>query len=164
VPEECREDRHALRSQLAWAGFGPLQNALWIFPAPGDVEGALARLGLLEYVKIFRAEAVAPGDPRLLAATAWDLTRLAGGYLEFLGRWERSADGALDDLAGQVRLEAEWLLLAREDPRLPPALLPKDWPGLRAEQVFRSERERLDGPARRLAGTSLDWLPEPKRS
>jgi DNA-binding transcriptional regulator PaaX len=161
VPEERREDRHMLRTQLAWAGFGPLQNALWISPAPGDVEGTLARLGLLGYVKIFRAEAVAPGDPRLLAATAWDLARLARGYREFLGRWERPADGAPDDLARQVRLEAEWLLLVREDPRLPSALLPQDWPGLRAEQVFSSERERLDGPARRLADTGLDWLATP---
>ncbi len=134
---------------------------MWIAPSPGDVASALSPLGLLEYVKIFRAEAVTPDDPRLLAAAAWDLDQLAPGYLEFLGRWDGPGGEAPDDLSRQVLLEAEWLLLIREDPRLPPTLLPEGWPGLRAEQVFRSLRRRLDGPARRLADGTLDWMPLP---
>jgi DNA-binding transcriptional regulator PaaX len=160
VPEDRREDRHALRTQLAWAGFGPLQNALWIAPSPGDVAGPLAAHGLLEYVKIFRAEAVTPGDPRLLAAEAWDLPGLARGYQGFLRSWDDPAARAPDELSRQVLLEAEWLLLIRADPRLPLALLPGDWPGVRAERVFRSLRQDLDAAARRLAGT-LDWMPLP---
>ncbi len=123
--------------------------------------GTLAGLGLLDYVKIFRAESLTPGDPRLLAAAAWDLPGLARGHREFLGRWDPPAAAAPDDLCRQVLLEAEWLLLIREDPRLPLALLPDGWPGVRAEQVFRSLRGQLAGPARRLAGTALDWMPLP---
>jgi DNA-binding transcriptional regulator PaaX len=160
VPEDRREDRHTLRTQLAWAGFGPLQNALWIAPSPGDVASALATRGLLEYVRIFRAEAITPGDPRLLAADAWDLPGLARGYREFLDRWGGPAARAPDELSRQVLLEAEWLLLIRADPRLPLALLHADWPGIEAEQVFRSLRRDLDGAARRRAD-ALDWLPLP---
>ena len=159
VPEDRREDRHALRAQLTWAGFGMLQNALWIAPSDRDVADRLAGLGLLEYVRIFRADSVAPGDPRRLAADAWDLTGLAVGYQAFCRRWQHPAGTAPDDLSRQVLLDAEWLLLIREDPCLPLTLLPGGWPGVRAEELFRSLRQALDQPARRLADTSLHWLP-----
>ena len=32
VPEQRRELRHQLTTQLAWAGFGSLGNGLWITP------------------------------------------------------------------------------------------------------------------------------------
>ena len=32
VPEQRRDVRHLIRSQLAWAGFGSLGNGLWISP------------------------------------------------------------------------------------------------------------------------------------
>jgi len=159
VPESRRADRHALRTRLGWAGFGMLQNGLWIAPSPGDVTNALAEVNLLDYVEVFRAEAVPPTDPRLLVREAWDLDRLAAGYRGFLGRWQQTSRHALDDLTRQVLLEAEWLLLIREDPRLPLVLLPDDWPGIRAEELFRSLRQELAEPARSYAQATLDWLP-----
>jgi DNA-binding transcriptional regulator PaaX len=161
VPESRRADRHALRSQLSWAGFGPLQNGLWISPAPDDIVQALQRLGLLDYVELFCAEAVPPTDPQDIVARAWDLAGLADGYRDFLSRWENGGRDHLDELSRQVLLEAEWLLLIREDPRLPLALLPADWPGLRAEELFRSLRRELAEPARRLTEVDLDWMELP---
>ena len=32
LPDSRRRERHDLRSQLIWDGFGPLQNGLWIAP------------------------------------------------------------------------------------------------------------------------------------
>jgi DNA-binding transcriptional regulator PaaX len=157
VPESRRADRHALRSQLAWAGFGLLQNGLWIAPAAGNVREKLDELGLLAYVRLFRAQPEEPSDPRVLVRQAWDLDLLAKAYRSFVERWEQPVD--LDVLALQVRLEAEWLLLIREDPRLPIALLPGDWPGVEAEQLFWSLRRKLRGPARRQARGTLDFLP-----
>jgi phenylacetic acid degradation operon negative regulatory protein len=159
VPESRRQDRHALRVQLSWAGFGLLQNGLWIAPSPGDAAHALAELGLLDYVRMFRAETVTPADPRALAAEVWDLSGLAVRYRGFVDRWEDGAREGLDDLSCQVLVEAEWLLLIREDPRLPLALLPDDWPAVRAEELFRSLRHELTGPARDLAATLLERLP-----
>jgi phenylacetic acid degradation operon negative regulatory protein len=156
VPESRRADRHALRSQLAWAGFGLLQNGLWIAPSPGDVREALSELGLLDYVRIFRAQAEEPADPRVLVREAWDLDLLAKGYRGFVERWSQPVEH--DALARQVLLEAEWLLLIREDPRLPIALLPDDWPAVEAEELFWSLRRELRRPARRLAETGLEFL------
>jgi len=159
VPESRRQDRHALRVQLGWAGFGMLQNGLWIAPSPGDPAHALAELGLLDYVKIFRARSVAPAGPRALVGEVWDLSGLALGYERFVDRWENGAHDGLDELSCQILLEAEWLLLIREDPRLPIALLPDGWPAVRAEELFGSLRRELIEPAGELAATLLEWIP-----
>jgi DNA-binding transcriptional regulator PaaX len=159
VPESRRQDRHALRVQLSWAGFGMLQNGLWIAPSPGDPAHALAELGLLDYVRMFRAQAVAPADPRALVGEVWDLSGLALGYRRFVDRWDNRPRADLDELSCQILLEAEWLLLIREDPRLPIALLPDDWPAVRAEELFGSLRRELIEPARDLAATLLEWAP-----
>ena len=161
VPESRRDDRHALRTRLRWAGFGLLRSGLWIAPAAGHVVGALAELDLLEYVKIFRGETISPADPRLLVSEAWDLSGLARAYEDFLGRWGQNRRRDLDELCTRTLLEAEWLLLIREDPHLPLALLPDDWPGLPAEQAFSSLRRKLKEASGNLADTTLDWLSLP---
>ncbi|NEE02942.1 PaaX family transcriptional regulator [Phytoactinopolyspora halotolerans] len=163
VPESRRAERHTLRTHLGWAGFGLLQNGLWISPSPLDISPTLAELGLLNYVKIFRVEATST-DPRSIAAEAWDLTSLADGYAAFLRRWTDGGPEHHDELCRQVLLETEWLLLIREDPRLPLELLPEGWPGVRSEEVFWSLRRQLDRPARRLADASLSWMPLEDRS
>ncbi|WP_129669020.1 PaaX family transcriptional regulator C-terminal domain-containing protein [Phytoactinopolyspora endophytica] len=160
VPESRRGDRHALRTQLGWAGYGLLQNGLWVSPSPHDIAPTLAELGLLDYVKIFRAEAMTT-DPHRIVAEAWDLTGLAAGYEAFLERWKGDSPGALDELSRQVLLETEWLLLVREDPRLPLELLPDSWPGVQAEERFFSLRRQLAEPAHKLAVASLAWLDGP---
>lgn len=159
VPESRRQDRHALRVQLGWAGFGMLQNGLWIAPSPGDPAHALAELGLLDYVRIFRAQSVAPADPRALVGEVWDLSGLARGYERFVDRWENGAREGHDDLSCQILVEAEWLLLIREDPRLPLTLLPDGWPAVRAEELFGTLRRELTQPAAELAATLLDRRP-----
>jgi phenylacetic acid degradation operon negative regulatory protein len=159
VPESRRQDRHALRVQLGWAGFGMLQNGLWIAPSPGDPAHALAELGLLDYVKMFHARTVSPADPRALVHGVWDLSGLALGYERFVQRWDGGVRDDLDELSCQVLIEAEWLLLIREDPRLPIDLLPDDWPAVRAEELFESLRRELIEPAGDLAATLLEWMP-----
>ncbi len=162
VPETRRADRHALRSHLGWAGFGLLQNGLWIAPSPADVNDALEKLDLLDHVKMFRAQAISPTRPEDLVREAWDLDQLADGYARFLARWERGTFDGPDDLGRQVMLHTEWLLLIREDPRLPLVLLPEDWPGVRAEELFWKLRDELAESARGIAASTLDTIPVPE--
>lgn len=157
VPESHRADRHTLRTQLGWAGFGLLRSGLWIAPSAVEVVGTLDSLGLLDYVKIFRAQTLVPANPRALAAEAWNLPALASGYRCFMERWEDGTRPASDDLSRHILLEAEWLLLIRQDPCLPAVLLPDHWPGIRAEELFRSLRRDLAEPAHLLAQTTLAW-------
>ncbi|MBE1496002.1 phenylacetic acid degradation operon negative regulatory protein [Amycolatopsis lexingtonensis] len=155
VPESRRADRHALRTRLGWFGFGALRSGLWVSPSAQDVSAALAELDLLDHAEVFRAESFLWTDPARIAAEAWDLAGIADGYTRFLRSWTGGAFADLDDLSRRVRLGAEWLLLIRRDPVLPPALLPADWPGVRAAALFGELRHQWARPAGKLAGELL---------
>jgi phenylacetic acid degradation operon negative regulatory protein len=161
VPETRRADRHALRTRLDWFGFGRLRSGLWVSTSAADIAPALAELDLLAHAEVFRAEPFMWTDPARIAREAWDLPRIAAGYEQFLRRWTGGApDEPGDALSRRIRLGAEWLLLIRRDPVLPPALLPPDWPGTRAAALFRSLRHRWTRPAGELAGGLLESLVE----
>ncbi|XVQ08190.1 PaaX family transcriptional regulator [Spirillospora sp. CA-255316] len=164
LPERQRGDRHLLRSRLSWAGFGLLQNGLWLTPAAVDVDRLLEGLDVVDHVKAFRATMLAPTDVDQMIADAWDLDALAARYRAFLGRWDRPepVPAARDDLARQLLLLTEWLMLVREDPRLPVEHLPADWPAVRAEHVTLRLRRVYEAPARRVAGEILEWAPRPE--
>lgn len=161
VPEARRADRHALRTRLTWAGFAPLRSGVWVCPRAADVAGILAELDLLDHAEVFRAEATGWTDPVRIVREAWDLTALAAGYRGFLTRWSNGTFDNLDALCRRVLLTAEWLLLIREDPRLPAQLLPSEWPGIPAQDRFRALHRRLLRPAERLAGERLATVEAP---
>lgn len=158
VPETRRADRHALRTRLGWAGFAPLRSGLWVSPGTADVSRVLSELDLLDHVTVFRGEAALGSDPAKIAREAWDLRALAAGYRGFLDRWSGGAFSEWDALSQRTRMTAEWLLLIRQDPRLPPALLPPEWPGVRAQEMFRTLQAELTGPADELAAERLSTI------
>lgn len=113
LPESWQRQRHELRSRLVWAGFGPLQNGLWI--APGDVDAARVIEDLGANVKVFAAEPRHPTDMQALVGDAYDLSGLGERYREFLRRWDRAdpAPDAPDDLARSLTLLTDWLQVIR---------------------------------------------------
>ncbi|WP_246108975.1 PaaX family transcriptional regulator [Streptomyces sedi] len=147
VPEARRADRHALRKRLGWLGFAPLRSGVWVSPGAADVERVLAELDLLDHAEVFRAEAAGWTDPARIVREAWDLPAIEADYRAFLSRWEDGTYDALDVLCRRVRLTAEWLLLVRQDPRLPASLLPAGWPGVVAQRRFRALHGRLVAPS-----------------
>jgi phenylacetic acid degradation operon negative regulatory protein len=165
VPEHERARRHALRSRLAWLGFGTVAAGVWIAPGQlaGETRDVLAADGLAGYVTLFTAGYLAFGDVREKIAEWWDLDRLGQLYDAFtesagpvLANWQGSAgrdgagrDGAGRDGAGRdeasdaarafadyVRVLTAWRRLPFLDPGLPPDLLPADWRGSRAAGLF----------------------------
>lgn len=156
IPESRRNDRHSLRVRLSWAGFGLLRDGLWLAPGRVDVADLIDHLGLDGHVEVFAGEAVAPTDlPRVVRA-AWDLDGLERRYRAFLARWKASPEPAHDPLARQVVLITEWRQLLREDPQLPLAYLPPNWPGPAARDAFlelvERDRERADAAFAELLG------------
>src|SRR5690606_29140389 len=89
-PDAWKRERHDLRSKLTWAGFGPLQNGLWIAPSEVDLVPILDDLGLSAHVKVFVAEPRPPTDIGQLARDAFDLDAVVARYHEFLERWGRT--------------------------------------------------------------------------
>jgi phenylacetic acid degradation operon negative regulatory protein len=150
IPESRRNERHRLRARLAWNGFGPLRDGLWLAPGRVEVAGLVSDLGLERHLDAFASWALAPTDVADLVERVWDLDELRGSYEAFLARWR---DPALPvppgDLARQVFLITEWRRIIREDPLLPVRYLPSDWPALEAARLFHKLHERYSPGAAR---------------
>jgi phenylacetic acid degradation operon negative regulatory protein len=158
LPGSWQRERHDLRSQLGWAGFGSLQGGLWIAPGAPDVGPILAELGLTSHIRVFRARADELTDVDQLIRDTYDLDELAGRYEEFLKRWDGPPPA--DPLAAKLGLVTDWLQIIRRDPRLPVRHLPANWPAMRAEDLFHGLWRRLDPGARALATQVLDTVPQ----
>ena len=164
LPEAWQSKRHDLRSQLAWAGFGPLLGGLWIAPGRAEVAPLVASLGLESHVKVFRSTAEPGTDIQAMVRDTWDLDALAARYDAFTARWRYFTDDTVaapgaDPLGVKLMLFTEWLQIVRADPRLPVQHLPADWPAARAEALFHAANDRLDRPAREMAERLLDTVP-----
>lgn len=161
LPETRRSDRHLLRSRLSWNGFGLLQSGLWIAPYAVDVASLLEGLDVARHVKAFKAQTLPPTDVDEMIADAWDLNALATRYRGFLARWDvpEPMPDAPDALSRQLLMLTEWLLLVRDDPRLPVEHLPHDWPAVRAEHVTMRLRAVFGGPAERVVNELVTRLP-----
>lgn len=160
-PESWQRQRHDLRSQLAWSGFGALYSGLWVAPGRVEVAGIVAELGLTAHVKIFHARADEATDIGLMVRDTWDLESIAARYVSFDKRWTAHLDaGSGDDPIGtRLRLVSEWLWTIRTDPRLPALHLPAEWPARPAQETFRRVAEQTEVPAERMARELLDTAP-----
>jgi phenylacetic acid degradation operon negative regulatory protein len=140
VPEEQRNLRHKLRTRLAWAGFGPLGQGVWITPDAGRDEEArrvLDGLGSSVQASSFVGRHALVGDEAALVARAWDLPELERRYEEFLSAFtKREPQTPAEAFTDQTRLVHEWRRFPLLDPGLPDALLPRTWPGRPARELF----------------------------
>jgi phenylacetic acid degradation operon negative regulatory protein len=148
VPEDQRARRHALRSRLAWLGFGAVSAGVWIAPRhlAEQTTDVLAADGLAGYVSLFTADYLAFGDVRDKVSRWWDLDRLEQLYQAFIdsaaptaARWAKIAADRGDQgqaFADYVRVLTAWRRLPFLDPGLPAELLPADWHGARAAELF----------------------------
>jgi phenylacetic acid degradation operon negative regulatory protein len=161
MPDSRRSDRHDLRSQLTWAGFGLLQNGLWIAPGAKDAAAIVEGLGLTDNVTVFTASHAKPTESADLVRKAFDTEAIAARYRDFLTRWDTPAPLASvpDDLVRQLILHTDWLNLVRQDPHLPAEHLAADWPAIRAEQLFRDLAARYKDPAAAIAHAVVDEMP-----
>jgi len=161
LPDAWRSQRHDLRSRLIWAGFGLLQNGLWIAPGEVDVTPVIDGLDLDGYLKVFTAHTAKPTEDQQLAFAAFDIADIAAQYEEFLNRWDREEPlGCLpDDLARQLVLHTDWLRLVRSDPHLPAEHLPENWPAIRAEEVFHTLATDYDKRTKAIAASALETTP-----
>jgi phenylacetic acid degradation operon negative regulatory protein len=159
VPESERQKRHMLRSRLAALGFGTAAAGVWVAPAHlyDDTRRTLERLGLTGYVDLFRSDYLAFGDLENVVSTWWDLDALRDLYDEFLRghapvlaawRRRRRPDDA-QAFADYVRALTQWRRLPYLDPGLPAELLPRNWHGRQAADLFFALQDLLAEPAAR---------------
>ncbi|MFH8473752.1 PaaX family transcriptional regulator C-terminal domain-containing protein [Streptomyces sp. NPDC018000] len=166
VPESERAKRHTLRTQLTRLGFGSVSAGVWI--APGHVhdeaEDMLARHGLRSYADLFRADYLSvgadkdgSGDLAAKVRSWWDTVRLQQLYVDFLAVHrpvaERIASGSpvtdREAFTTYIRVLTDWRRLVYLDPGVARELLPAEWSGTEASELFDELHARLARPAHR---------------
>jgi phenylacetic acid degradation operon negative regulatory protein len=161
-PPTARRDRQRLDTNLAFLGYGTLDEQTWVAARPGeDVDALLTEAGVR--FERFAAAHVA-GTPGAMAVVrrAWDLDEIGQAYQRFVAEQRpllsavtvRGSDE--DAYAVRFRLVHAWRTFLFRDPQLPPALLPDQWPGTSAAAFFDRHAARLRPAADRYVEHCLD--------
>jgi phenylacetic acid degradation operon negative regulatory protein len=160
VPESERERRHELRAQLSRLGFGAAAPGVWVAPAHLAQETAkvLARSDLDRYVEMFRGDHLGLKDLAAKVRQWWDLDELSARSAEFTARFRPVADrlavrpaSDAEAFRHYVPMLTTWRRLPYLDPGLPLELLPADWTGEAATELFAELNRELREPAHRHA-------------
>jgi phenylacetic acid degradation operon negative regulatory protein len=151
VPESQRDLRHRIRRQLNWAGFGSPASGLWVSPHTShQAEGQriLSEAGASSSAMSFVASYGEVGSQDLLVARSWDLGALEQRYEDFIDEFS-GLNPATDEAAlrAQTLLVHEWRRFPFLDPRLPARLLPENWSGTKAADLFHTRHADWHPPA-----------------
>lgn len=144
-PPPMRAVRARLRADLTFVGYAELLDNVWVSPFP--------RAELAEIVDRAEVTAVTARADRFdpEPTGAWDLDQLRSGYTEWLDAADElvtqhlaaHADADEAAFAARFHLVHEWRKFLFADPGLPDVLLPSDWPGRDAAELFAAEATRL---------------------
>jgi phenylacetic acid degradation operon negative regulatory protein len=140
VPESQRELRHRVRTQLTWAGFGSPVTGVWVSPntaRQAEADKIVAELKVGSPAMSFIASYGEIGDENEMVSRSWDLSELEEHYGHFIDEFtglQPSAGQAV--LHAQTRLVHEWRRFPFLDPGLPLRLLPANWSGTQAADLF----------------------------
>jgi len=144
-PPSSRAARGRLRADLVFLGYAELLADVWISPFPRTaVHEVLERAGAS--ARTARADGFDP-EP----TSAWDLDRLRASYDEWLASARQlvrqhlagHADEDEAAFAARFHLVHEWRKFLFADPGLPEEMLPDDWPGRDAADLFTAEAAKL---------------------
>jgi phenylacetic acid degradation operon negative regulatory protein len=155
VPESERGVREQLRKKLAWFGFGPLSSSVWLSPHDrgGLVANAFADAPSVR-LDTFRSRSVGAAADRDIASRSWDLEGLDQAYVDLLAAYRPRLAGyrsgslhGAEALVERMRLIHDYRRFPFRDPDLPPELLPENWSGRVAHDLFLEAHGLLRGPA-----------------
>ncbi|NUU23523.1 MAG: PaaX family transcriptional regulator [Streptomycetaceae bacterium] len=143
VPDEQRELRHVIRRRLRFLGYAAVYDGVWMSPHADHEQ----TVDILESVGVGSATVLSStltyargdGDP----LKAWDLDAVSAAYTEFiteyaplLDRVTRGLVGSSEALVARTNVKDVWREMVSIDPELPANLLPDEWPGRQAREVF----------------------------
>jgi phenylacetic acid degradation operon negative regulatory protein len=161
VPEEQRAKRHQLRSQLGFNGFGFLGPGVAVSPhldRENAANAILKDLSLVPGAVVLRAETGELVAADELLRRAWDLDSLASSYDEFIAAFKTRSPRSNDArFVALVDLVHAWRRFPFVDPEIPARLLPSQWPGRKAKELF-------DARHRAWAPGANAWYDEAEQS
>ncbi len=168
LPEKLRKKRHSLRTQLNWLGFGSLSPGTWISPhdRTAELTEFFSFLDVEEQVDIFSGVYLGPDSVKSLVARCWDLNELELQYREFISRNQLELSGFENNKNESLSPEAyfvsrfwlthEFQTFTLKDPNLPSALLPDDWVGYEARELFTRFYQFLGSEANRYVDSVIN--------
>lgn len=161
-PPPTRRDRQRLAAQLAFLGYGKLDEGTWVATrASEEVDALLAEAGV-RYERFAASHAAGTAGASSVVRRAWDLAEIGRAYERFVAEQRplvtavtaRSPDEVA--YAARFRLVHAWRTFLFRDPQLPPALLPQRWPGSSAAAFFDRHAARLRPAADRYVDYCLE--------
>ncbi|GGS10291.1 PaaX family transcriptional regulator [Streptomyces humidus] len=165
VPESARALRHKLTGHLTSLGFGNIGSAVWIAPARmlPAAQRAIAELDLTGQCAVFVGDYVAGQPLTDMVRGGWDLDEIDLRYRDFISKYENEAQrlteaAVIDGRHAYVTYLAvidHWRKLPFRDPGLPREVLPQNWSGPAAVQLFERMVTILEGRA--LAHAAGHW-------
>jgi phenylacetic acid degradation operon negative regulatory protein len=160
VPEEKRELRNHLRKELTWTGFGLISNSTWVSPNPLEeqIMEMIRTYQLEEYTMLFTAGSVITHDNHYLIHKGWDLQAIQEDYNTFIETYkpryeqlkERVWNNTLTDqeaFVERTELVHTYRKFLFKDPGFPQDLLPDDWNGTVARELFWNIHQLISPPA-----------------
>jgi phenylacetic acid degradation operon negative regulatory protein len=169
VPQH-RGERARLTAGLSFLGYGSLDASTWVAPRVAEeVDVVLGEAGV-RYERFRATHTAGTAGAAALVRRAWNLAEIGSAYEGFVERLspvvasvgQTPTDERADEQAYAARftLVHAWRTFLFRDPQLPPALLPKQWPGTGAAAFFDRHATRLRPAADRYVDRSLDRLAE----
>ncbi|HEX7096918.1 MAG TPA: PaaX family transcriptional regulator C-terminal domain-containing protein, partial [Acidimicrobiales bacterium] len=152
VPPERQSVRHRLRRRLAAGGWGSVGPSAWLGTSPRCEIGLARTLDELELCGselLLRGDLVR-GDPKALAARAWDLDSINERYRAFTTDFgPLVAHDDREAFRARTAMIDAWHRSFNSDPHLPADLLPADWCGQEAREVVRRQSDEWTEAAAR---------------
>ncbi|OCA80864.1 PaaX family transcriptional regulator [Pseudobacillus wudalianchiensis] len=160
VPEEKRELRNQIRKDLSWTGFGMISPSTWATPNPLEkqVMELIMEHGLEDYVILFTSSSIVSHDNEEIVRRGWNLEEIGIAYEGFIEEYRKKYE-ILKDRAWNNELTDEECFIERTelvheyrkflflDPNFPVDLLPENWSGARARELFYNIHQLLSIPA-----------------
>lgn len=150
IPERDKKARDVLRYQLQKRGFGMMQGSVWVkpFDVSGEIRNFIRAKNLQWRVKVLTFN-MRHQDEKEAIHRIWKMDRLNNEYKEFIQTTKKNFKNiknhpfkkrktlyrALDLLARIA--EKDYLPIYENDPQLPSSLLPTNWAGKRAYNIYR---------------------------
>ncbi|SDI41004.1 transcriptional regulator, PaaX family [Alteribacillus persepolensis] len=172
-PESKRELRNEVRKELTWTGFGAISNSTWVSPNPLEsrVLELMERYQLQDYITLFSSSEVLSHANEDIVNKGWDLQQISKEYEQFIEKYQKIFD-ELSEKAFQNTLTDEECFIERtkivheyrkflfQDPGFPNELLPANWTGTAARELFWNIHQLISIPAVRFFESLYEPAPD----
>ena len=169
LPQELRTLRRLLRTRLSWLGYGMLLPGTMVaaFPRREEVTALFRELQVESYVHFFSSSTLETAGGQEVVSRCWGLPELDRRYTRFVDRYRPSyaafkrrkrQAGDLpheESFIHRLWITYEYSSFPREDPNLPPELLPPGWSGTQAAELLMDYRSLLKEAAEGYARSTM---------